>query len=324
MTQFFRVAIIIMALFSSPIAHAGSCLWFADHNFLHQVQTDTNQISQNVLLKEPLGLAMNATDCGVWTLAERALHKYAANGNLAQQIDLNSLLPKVENVRQIAVDPYDNSVWFITENQFYHISASGLLIGSWKAAGSVRRFSLGLDQSLWAIGSKQLWHYDIQGNLLATVNLDGVVKNEPKLLAVDGLGGVLWIAGEKQLIQFSLKVPHPLVLNIALLQPVKDLTLDPSSGTIWLTAEKSLVAYARDGSPLPNIDFTILGIKDIQTLAFDPPSQSLWIGDKSGITRITTAGVVIAKLPALDGPLLIATPPFVVSPILTGTSINPV
>jgi RHS repeat-associated protein len=308
-----------LALLLSAAAHAqaDSCLWLADHHFLYQVQTDANQITQNIAFDEPHALIMGAKSCGVWASAKGILYKFDANGVPALKLDLRSLGIHADDVQQLVLDPYDDSLWLSEEKQLLHFSANGQLIRAWALPGSIKSFAIALDQSLWVIGNKDLWHFDAQGNLLATANFSKTIKKNPKQLIIDSLGGVLWIVGEKQLIQVSLNVQKQPLLNIVLPNEVNGMALDPRSGKLWLTTEKSLLAYGRDGNLITSIDFITLGLKDINALAYDPVSQSLLAGDESGLIRLSDAGVVISKLPTNDETEIIAVQPFVVTPVLT-------
>ena len=313
----YRIATFLTLLLSATAhAQADPCLWFADHHFLHQVQTDTNQITQSIAFDEPHALIMGTKICGVWVASEDVLYKYNANGVLALKFDLRTLSVRADEVYQLELDPYNDSLWLADEKRLFHLSEDGQLIGAWPAPGSIKNFAIALDQSLWVIGDKYLWHFDPQGNMLATVDLSETIKEAPKQFVIDSLGGVLWIAGEKQLIQFSLNVQKPSLLNIALPDEMKGIALDPRSGKLWLTTNKAILAYTRDGNIASNIDLTTLGLKDIDTLAYDPVSQGLWIGDKSGLARLSDAGLVISKLPSDGETEIIAVQPFIVTPVL--------
>lgn len=68
-----------LALFFPVPALAASCIWVATNDTLRQINTETNQVTQTVALKEARALAMNATDCSVWALAGHDLYQFDGN-----------------------------------------------------------------------------------------------------------------------------------------------------------------------------------------------------------------------------------------------------
>ncbi len=293
-------------------SQADSCIWFASEEAVYQVQDGT--VSQQIGVDDPHALAMGAEGCGVWVLVQRQLVQYDSNGSLIQRIDLGSLGKKVDDARQLAVDPYDESLWFSDERQLTHVSATGQLVGSWEAPGRIRELAVALDQSIWILGNKQLWHYSAQGARLASLDLRGQIKEEPKWLAVDSLGGRLWVAGEKRLVQ--LDPDGQVAFNVFVPGEIRALALEPRNGTAWIAAKNELAAYARDGNLIKAVDLHALGMNDPEALAYDPLGHSLWLGHKRGVSRFSLDGTLAATLSAGKEVEAISAPPFIVTPVL--------
>src|SRR5712691_5306736 len=187
-------------------AQAGpSCIWFADDKDVFQVSTDTNRISQTISLNDTRQLVMNAQNCSVWVAPDaRVLLQYDGNADLIQRIDLRNLAKKLGNTDQIAIDPYDNSLWVSDEMQLGHISATGQLLVLVKAARPVKQIAVALDESVWALSDQFLLHYDSQGNLLSVFfGTSGVIATS-QYFTIDSLGGLLWLAGERVLVMDAL------------------------------------------------------------------------------------------------------------------------
>ncbi|MDO8413143.1 MAG: hypothetical protein Q7S51_05055 [Gallionellaceae bacterium] len=242
-------------------------------------------------------LAIDANDASLWAVTNQQLLKFDASGNPLLQINLSSL--GLKEVRHLAADPYDSSLWLADEKKFVHLNSQGQLLGAWETSLSIQAIAVSLDQSLWLLGKKRLSHYSAQGVLLASQNLQALVKPEPKFLAIDSIDSSsnrLWLAGEKQLLQFDPSNLTQPVLKITLPDVTSGITLDTNSGTLWLMDKQNLIAYTRDGAWLKTVDLKTLSIKEPQRLAYDPVSLSLWLGHKTGLSRLTTDGTPVITL----------------------------
>src|SRR3989304_551168 len=119
---------------------------------------------------------------------------------------------------------------------------------------------------------------------------------KPGHLAVDSLGGLLWIAGKKKLIKLELNQPHQAPRPIPIPGgksgreddedddddnkngKILSLTTDPLLGTLWIVTKHSLLIYDRNSSLLKTVDLGPHNLAKVETLAFEPVSMSLWLG----------------------------------------------
>lgn len=299
--------------------HADSCIWYADDDTLRQVRVDTNQVTRVIPLVRPHRLAMNAADCGVWTVnrLDRRLRRFNAEGALEQEIRVRSLDPPLAEIERLALDSYDGSVWVSDERQLRHISASGQLLGSFSAPGQIRRMRVALDQTLWVLGRRDLWRFNDQGTLLSSHHLGRHLARDARHFAIDSLGEVLWLADEYELAQVKLVNPTEPPLRIPHSQPITGMALDPLTGNIWIEQSLALRAYSREGAPTYTLDLNALGIHNPEKLAFDPASRSLWMGAESSVIRFTDTGQLVVRLPAGDSGEALGVPAFKVEPTLT-------
>ena len=306
------------ALGSLPAA-ADSCIWFADDNSIRQVQASTNQITASVNLREVNRLVMNAGDCSVWVLnkQDKRLLQFSDTGALMQEIRVRTLEPRLDEVEQIGLDPYDASLWLTDERRIIHVSSSGQVLASFRAPGKIRDFRIATDQTLWVLGNKDLWHLGANGALLAGYPLARHIASETRQLEIDSVAGLIWLVGEKEVVQAQLIAPGTPVLRLVLPHEIEGLTLDPLSGNVWVAQERSLLAYGRDGGLVVNVDLRPFGIREPEELAFDPASRSLWVGSERSVSRFTDAGQFVVSLPARDGGKALGVPAFKVEPTLT-------
>ncbi|OGB22595.1 MAG: hypothetical protein A3I66_09940 [Burkholderiales bacterium RIFCSPLOWO2_02_FULL_57_36] len=311
-----RAAFAALALLSPLAAFADSCIWFSDDGVLSQVQTNSNAIALTVPLPHANALAMNGQDCGVWALDNKSLMRYDANGDLQTRIELGAIDKKLGGADQLAVDPHDGSVWIAEHKQLIHLSSTGVKIGESPLNGPVRTIAIALDRSVWVLGNKQLWQFNAQGGLIATIDLHKLVTSAPKFLAIDNLGGRLWLAGEKRLTQINLKQPGQPPLRINLPHNAAAVTVNPLTGEVWLAAERFLLSYGREGNVVSAIDLRAHGISKAEQLAFDPASRALWVGGKESLSRFSDRGELIVTMLAKEGPQALGVPAFTLTPSL--------
>ena len=223
-------------------------LWFSDANThtLRRVDTTALQITLSVPLRDiddVRTLAIDPKDGSLWALGDEYLLKLDVNGSILLKLSLKNLGMEAKGKRAAwIIDPYDGSLWLADNKKLTHLDGQGRLLGGWTAPNAIRAIALSLDQSLWVLGHKNLAHYSAQGVLLTDQSLQGLIKEEPKLLAVDSLVNRLWLAGEKQLIQFDLNNLSQPALSIVPPREVEGMALDQKSGTLWLIVEERLVA----------------------------------------------------------------------------------
>lgn len=294
----------------------GSCIWYSDGDSINQFHTDTNKVAHSVALKDVDALAMNGTDCGVVVLARKRLYQFNTDAVKTQEIELRSLNRNLDNADHLVVDPFDGSVWLADEKNLLHLSADSQKAGAWAMHGHIRTLAVGLDQSVWLLGNKQLSHYSLQGALLAAHDLHKFVRAEPKYMSIDSIGGVLWIAGGKQVVQLKLDQPNPPAVQIDLPHESVALTANPKSGELWVATKHSLLSYGRNGGMLRSIDLRTYDLHDVQKVVFDPASRSLWVLGEHKLIRFAEDGAYVTSAPVRHGEDAIAVPAFILKPSL--------
>ncbi|MBZ0092494.1 MAG: hypothetical protein K8F27_09770 [Sulfuricellaceae bacterium] len=322
--RLFGFLLLSFSLFlAAPAASAGtspnSCIWYADDGGIRQLQTaSTNQTPLGISLKEVRALAMNAKDCGVWVTFQKQLLHFDGSGAPLLQLKLSTLDKHLEEPSQLAVNAFDDSLWLSDEKHIFHATAQGALVNAWQSDGEIKQFDIALDETVWVLGEKRLTHYDAQGALLATLDWQGMHEFEPKFLRVDSLGNVLWLAGEKTLLQFDLNgigktEPAKPLHTLSTPNKISALTLDPFSGQIWTADKDQLTAYGRDGTKVTTVALKPLGIRNPEKLAFDPISHSLWLGSEKALSAFSDNGGYVASWLASEA---MAVPEFAVLPTL--------
>lgn len=294
-----------------------TCLWTANKTALYQIGTDTGQIFQTVPLKDARLLAMNGSDCGVWTIAGKQLYRFDAKAVQTQQIALQTFSKQIGDATQLIVDAFDNSIWLADNQTLFHISPTAQLLASTPAPGAIRTMALALDQSLWVLGNKQLWHYSAQSALLSSQDLSQPTLSEPKLFALDSLLEVLWLAGEKQLTPLDLHHPDQPAVSIKLPEVANALTLDPLTNALWVATDKNLLSYGPDGIAGQTVELKALGLDKPNRLAFDPATRSLWLGTDQALGRFTAQGAYVGSLQTSGENAKLAAPAFVLMPTLS-------
>ena len=316
--RFFISGLALLLGFSGLGAAADSCIWFSHDDTIRHVQTDTNQVIGVVPLRNPHRLVMDAASCGVWTLDkhDRRLLRYSAEGVLEIDLRVESLDRRLDEVELLQLDPYDGSLWIADERRLVHVSSSGQLLAGTSAPGEVRRMRVALDQSLWVLGKRELWRFDAQGSLLASYALGRHLAADARHLAVDSMGGWIWLADERELARLNLARPDESPLRIRLKREINGLALDPFTGNVWVAHEEALLAYSRNGALIQSAELEGLRIRKAETLAFDPVSRSLWVGAEKSVSRFTDTGQFVIRFPARDGDEALGVPAFKLEPTL--------
>src|SRR5437879_4809594 len=120
-------------------AFADSCVWVSDEDSIRQVQASTDQVTVVVPSGGVSRLIMNAGDCSVWAFNKdaRRLRRYAADGTLELDIEVRSLDSRIDEIEDVQLDPYDESLWVADERRFPHISSADPLLSGFPAPGAV-------------------------------------------------------------------------------------------------------------------------------------------------------------------------------------------
>ena len=159
----------------------------------------SNTLARSVAIKSIGHLAADSQGA-VWVATQDGVAKLAADGGTLFQSDLKTL--GLASLAIIAVDAYDNSVWLTDSKTLVRLDAQGRKVATLDSPiAAVRQMRIGLDESVWLLGSKQLAHVGAAGAPLAIFDLHALITAEPKDFIVDDLGGLIWLAGEKELVQ---------------------------------------------------------------------------------------------------------------------------
>ena len=306
--QAVRAAAAALVLALPWAASAQSCMWFGQKDGLMQVQTETNAVSAIVSIGHPDAIAMNGQDCGLWKLDNKRLRRHDATGVLQQEISLAAIHKKLVNAAQLAVDPYDGSVWVLDKNVLAHLSSMGSLLSLHDSDGATEAAIVGQDQSVWVLDDKRILRFGATGAALPSVELNGAIRGNPKHLAFDEVGGVVWLATSKNLVQLNLAQPNPPTVAIRNSEKIVAITLDPFTRQLWIADAGTVYGYDATGALVKTIDVEGLGLGKAEHLAFDPVQRSLWVSSKKGVARLSPAGQVQATFPGNNADALLAVP----------------
>jgi PKD repeat protein len=329
------------AVFSAPTPLAPTTVWVADHKNLKQLDPATNQYSRTLgLAHEAEALAIDPKDGALWALANKHLLKFSSTGQALLDIDVKRLVSGFSDPKRFVLDPYDGSLWVAGEHGLARLSASGQKLLEAATSDGIEALALDADQGLWVLTKKELKRLSAQGGVTASLALRPHI-NDPKHLALDGLGALAWIGSEKELLQFDLaslgKAPLSIPLPGASGDPkpkIEALTIEPFAGTLWIASRAGssdrLLSLDRSASYLTTTDLAPYALGDIEAMAFEPSTESLWLGGKKALGRFTANGSFVAKLPADKEIEAIGVGPFTLFPTLSlldptdsGTTNNP-
>ena len=218
----------------------------------------------------------------------------------------------------IAVNPYDNSVWLVDQKTALRLDANGRPLFSIPAPGAnARQIQIAPDESLWILGNKQLTHYSPSGSMIENFDLHAVTTAEPKYFVIDAIGGSIWFAGEKDLIQVDLVSAQHVLRRIALAEPVLGLVTQSTTGAIWALGKDSLVMVDVTGTMRRNIVLNGLAITGVDTLVFDAVADCAWLTHKTGVARFSAStGQLLARIVTPKSAEEVGVAPFIVLPQL--------
>lgn len=281
-----------------------SVVWLADHKQLKRIDLTTNQVD---LIASPDheadALAVDPMDNGVWVLAQKKLFKFDSNGQSAFQIELKDIADKLDDPKHLVLNPYDASLWLGGEKSLLHVDAQGRQLGAWKVAEVIQAMTLDADESLWLLGHRHLWHISREGIVLRSLDLRPQIK-ESEHIAIDSLGGLLWVAGKKELIRFELSHLDQAARTIILPSTTGNdesktlaVAVDPLLGSLWVATKKNrLFIYDREANLLKTIDFGSHDLGEPHTLVFEPVSTSFWLGGKKALARFSSNGDFVVRI----------------------------
>ena len=143
------------------------------------------------------------------------------------------------------------------------------------------------------------------------------MKEAPQHLVVDHVGGVLWLAGSKQVVQLKLDRLDQVALTISLSEHIASFALNPLTSQLWIATHEQLHHYDLNGTLIGSVHFADAGLKKPESIVFDPAANGLWIAAKDAVARYSADGVLQAVFPAEHANGLIAVPGFSVQPLIT-------
>jgi hypothetical protein len=277
-------------------------VWFGDRDGLHRIDTATNRIAASVAFEPAVAIAVNAADGSLWTLSQERLARVSEQGLVQFAVPLRDLGTGLGAPRLLVLNPNDGSVWAGFENRLLHLDAAGVVRDALPLRA--RDLAVAQDGSIWILTDSSLQQHDSSGTLRRSVPLAGAQRM--KYLALDDAGGVLWLAGEKDLVQLRMAAPDQAPLTILAQETLAGISTDIQTGDLWAIGQNGLFAYGRDGRPRVSRDLRDFSIANPRTLLFDFSSQAAWVGHQGGLTRITTSGAVAAAFPAAPNVLSVA------------------
>lgn len=196
----------------------------------------------------------------------------------------------------------------------------GTLLSRWEADEKIEAISVGLNGRLWVLTKETLISLSTQAQPVDAVDLrtfENRVK-QPKHIAIDDLGGWLWMADGENLVRFNtgnLSEP-PLVLEGGF-GNISGLALNPVDGELWATAEKTLTSYDRAGKRLQSVDLSPYKAGTFDKLGFEPVSRALWVAGNKSIVHLSSQGMYLGELRVDEELEAIAVLPFHLQPRLT-------
>ncbi len=318
------VAAFVLLVVSFPSVTAQpatpSDIWGAVHKSLLRIDPASNGSSATVDVPDEVeGLAIDPRDGGVWALSHKRLGRFDRTGQALLDINLKDIEPKFDEADAIVLNPYEGAVWIAGNKQLLYLDESGTKRLSWSAPDKIDAIAFDIDESLWVLTHQGLMHLAEDGRILSTLDLTPHVK-EPKRVVVDGLGGLLWIMGEKALLRFDTNRLEQPPLHIALPKnqdEVEAAAGHPVFGTLWLAVKDTLLLYDRSGALIKQVDLKPHGLGDVEAMTFEPVSASLWLAGKQSIVRLAGNGDYVTRIDMQKEIEAFAAGPFTLAPSIT-------
>jgi hypothetical protein len=298
MTRTIQALVALVLCMAALTARAS--IWFGDEDGVHRVDTSTNRTDLNVDAAEPVALAVHPADGAVWILTRTRIAKYSASGTRLFTATLQGLSEGLGEARALTLNAADGSVWIAGERRLVRLDSSGKLRSS--IAAAVADMAVGQDGTLWALLGRddEIRRYANEGALLARHALTGDSR-QAHLIALDDTRGVIWLAGERTLIQRRLADPRAVIRTVSTPEPVNAISLDVQTGELWVLGSFAFYGHAPDGTRfMRELLWDDLAFRP-RALAFDLASQSLWIGHFRGVSRFDRLGEHIATIRTRDG-----------------------
>lgn len=296
---------------------SGAFIWLTDDRELIRVDAETNDAALlGTLPHKPDALAVDGGSA--WVSVKKELIRFDDRGQPVERIDLSGLPGSAGEGGRLAPNPYDGSVWLAEGSHLLRL-ANGEQRFYWQAPERIVDIALDADETLWVLTRKHLLRVSNDGNLLNNIELHPVIQGAEHL-AIDGLAGVVWIAGHKELFALDATGPgsSPRVVTPAaddrLREDIQAIAVHPVFGTVWTISKKRLWLYDRTGAFIRAVDLASNGIDEASAILFEPRSLTLWIGGKRTLGRFTGNGELVALIPLSKGPGEMAAHPFTLRP----------
>lgn len=282
-------------------AHAD--VWVADRAALYKIDSANPHVVLSVPATKTVALAVDGRDGAFWTLSDSSLIKRTSSGSQSVVVDLNSI--DMPGAVALGIDGRDGSVWVgegggsvtAQNKSIVRLDQDGTVLIRLASPGGITGLAVALDQSLWVLGKTRLYHYTGAGTLLASIDLQPLVSGEPKLLKVDSISAWLLVAGERRLLRVDAHSPASSNVLSPLPSSADAIAVDEADGSFYVLAAGFVYVVGASGTPSAGIDLAALGVSGPTTIAFDPASQSLFVGGTAGIARLTrqvTSPVAVA------------------------------
>jgi PKD repeat protein len=317
-------------------------VWFADHKTLKRIDPPTNTVAQSLSVQhQPGALAPDALDGSLWALAHKSLLKLNPAGDLVAELKLQTIAPWLNHPEHLALNPHDGSLWVAGHKGAVRLDRNGKKLAEWQSSSTLRAIALDADDSLWVLTKKELVHLTPQASVKEAVDLQARIRNH-RYLAVDGLGGAIWVASAKHVLRFNLFKPTdaPQLVSTAAVSPLDDpeepddkdqheaacdkdhtrivaLGAHPYFGTLWVLTGSSLRLYDRGGTYLRTLGLSAYDLGRLRALAHDALTPALWLAGKQGIARVTDNGEYVTKIGVDKEAQALGVAPFKLQPTLS-------
>ena len=249
-----RFAIFLTAAWCTCLAQAGG-LWFSDVRGMHRVEIANTGITDDIIQRDVVALALNRRDGSLWALAGGQLLKYDTHGASLLAIDLRRFAGNNFNDGRLALVPRDGSIWVAGNKNALNLDSTGRVLAIAALADGMVDIALTRDETLWVLGQNSLARYSAQGALLGTAPLPGDMR-QAEFLAADDANGVLWLGGSKRLFQAALALPVQARVSLATSEVITAITLDSATGDLWVAGQSSLFAFGKEGAAFATIGST--------------------------------------------------------------------
>lgn len=343
--QFVAVSSFLLPLiFTSALSSAdqpSASVWFADHNVLKRIESQTNQIEKTLAVSnEPEALAVDPRDRSLWVLSDRHLKKYSADGVRLRDIDIRQLERSLDDPEHLALNPHDGSLWVAGKKGVLHLDREGRKLHHWSTHETLRAIALDADDSLWVLTKRELVHLTAQARTQARLDIRRHIR-DPRYLAVDTLGAAVWVASIRQVRRFNLLNLNdpPQTVSPVIQAPeeadesddrrehddacdrdhsrIVAIAARPIFGTLWVLTGETLRLYDRNGAYVRTLDLKSHDLGRLRAIAFDSITPALWVAGKRAIARLTDNGEFAARIPANRDISALTATPFDLAPTLS-------